>query len=137
MMKDKKKEGKLSDNEMNAKKSVLEEIREMASGAMGDKVKGVKQVSVMAKDQSGLEKGLDKAKQLVSGKDESDPEMEGLEEDSHEDLDHDNEDDESSDHADKVLGHDGSPEEASMSSDDIDAQIEKLMKLKAMKKGLV
>lgn len=51
----------------DAKMKVLKEIHSMASDDMGEEIKGLKKVTVASPDQEGLEKGLDKAKELVSG----------------------------------------------------------------------
>lgn len=65
----KKDNGKLSEDEAQAKMDVLMELLEMAQGAMGSKVKngmdGLKKVSVMAPDKEGLEEGLEKAQDLM------------------------------------------------------------------------
>jgi hypothetical protein len=51
----------------DAKMDVLKQIRDLAAGEMGNDVKGLKKVTVAAPDQEGLEKGLDKAKDIVNG----------------------------------------------------------------------
>lgn len=61
----KKKGSEMSDMEKNAKMGVLGELRDMASGAMGDKLHNLKKVSVMSDSKEGLEKGLEKAQDIV------------------------------------------------------------------------
>lgn len=67
--KDKKK--KMSDNEMSAKQSVLEHLRNEAEGMMGEKMKGMKKVTVASNSSEGLKKGLDKAEEIISGKEQA------------------------------------------------------------------
>ena len=62
----KKASGKeLSDNEKQAKSEVLKSLHGQASDILRDKLKGIKKVSVMSDSPEGLEKGLDKAKELL------------------------------------------------------------------------
>ena len=56
---------KLSENSKKAKTSVIEAMRDMASKAMGDKLHGLKKVTVAAPDEEGLSKGLETAHELV------------------------------------------------------------------------
>lgn len=56
----------LHPSEKHAKMSVVKHLRDMASQEMGSKLDGLKKVSVLSDSQSGLEHGLDKAKQVVS-----------------------------------------------------------------------
>lgn len=98
------------------KLSALKKIREIASQCMQDDMKsgGLKKVSVLSDSPEGLEKGLEKAKEIVdSGSTES---MEGSEPEEYEDM-----------------MDDGSQEE---SVDSLEEQIKALMekKLKLMKK---
>lgn len=65
-----KKDEPAKDHKYEAKMQVLNELRDMAMGMMGDKVKGklpgsMEKVSVMAPDQEGLKKGLDMAKSII------------------------------------------------------------------------
>lgn len=57
------------DDTYDAKMQVLNELRDMAMGMMGDKVKdklpGMRSVEVSAPDKAGLAKGLDLAKSLA------------------------------------------------------------------------
>lgn len=58
----------LSDNERDAKMDVVKQLRDMASSAMGDKIDGLRKVSVTSNSPEGLEEGLNKAREVVSGK---------------------------------------------------------------------
>lgn len=105
MMKLMKKKGekKLSDNEKEAKLSVAKEMRDMASGMMGEKLKGLKKVTVASDSKEGIEEGLEKAKDMVEEMPgEEKPEMEASE----------------------------SEESEEMSPEDIDQKIQELLKLK-------
>lgn len=62
---EKKGSAKLSKPEMEAKKSVLEELKKMISSSMGEKLHGLKKVTVASDSEEGLEKGLEKAQELV------------------------------------------------------------------------
>jgi len=59
------KKSNMSDMQKHAKMSVLKEARDMAAKAMSGKLHGLKEAHVMAPDREGLEKGLDKAKELL------------------------------------------------------------------------
>ncbi len=56
----------LSPSEKKAKMDAVHEMRGAASEMMGDKMDGLKKVSVLSDSKQGLSKGLDKAKQIVS-----------------------------------------------------------------------
>ena len=112
-MKNMKKKGKkMSDAEMMAKKNVLSSLRDQAAEAMGDKLK---KVTVAAPSEEGLKKGLDKAKEIVEGK-------EMLAEASPEDAELDGGDEGEEEHEMKE----------EMSLDEINAKLEELMKMKKM-----
>ena len=66
---EKKKAKKLSPVEQKAKMGVLKELKDDMSSEMGGNLKDMmaKKVSVMAGSKEDLEKGLDKAKELVHG----------------------------------------------------------------------
>ena|ERR1700722_55600 len=91
MKEDKKKKSEMSDLEKHARMSVLKDARDMAAGAMGQRLHGLKKVSVMAPDKEGLSKGLDKAKELI-GSSEDDlyepSEMPEVEPDLSEEMEH-------------------------------------------------
>lgn len=76
----KKGENKMSPEDLAAKMDVLKELLEMASAAMGSKVKDgmdeMRKVSVMAPDKESLAEGLDLAKDMT----QESPEMEESEE---------------------------------------------------------
>lgn len=78
----KKSEGKLSEQEMEAKMDVLRELLQMAQSAMGDKVKGgmdeMQKVSVMAPDSESLEAGLEMAKEVASEAPEMEEKVEDI-----------------------------------------------------------
>lgn len=62
----------MPDIERDAKMGVLKNLRDQAAGAMGDKLKGLKKVTVASDSPAGLEKGLEKAKEIVDSGDEAD-----------------------------------------------------------------
>jgi len=115
-MLEKKKAKKLSPVEQKAKMGVLKELKDDMSSEMGGSLKDMmaKKVSVMAGNKEDLEKGLDKAKELVG-------EMPNGEEGQLEDMEA------------EESGEAGMAEAA----DDVEAEIkkleEKLAKLKKMK----
>ena len=49
---------KLSDHEQQAKMHVIQAMRDMAASQMGDKLKGLKKVTVASNDKAGLAAGL-------------------------------------------------------------------------------
>ena len=125
----------------DAKLKVLKEMRNVASGMMGDGIKDhMSKVTVAAKDPKDLKKGLEKAEEVVDEGSDS-PAIAALEEAAHEDLDGDMEQDEPMAHKLKVLaGSEGNSmhmndEQDAMdmaiaevnSPEDIDAMMEKLM----------
>lgn len=96
----------------DAKMDALKGLRGMASGMMKDGMKA----TVMAKDKSGLEAGLEKAKEVVKhdnpfGGHEDSDKMASAEESSGMDLDNDNEQGESPEHKAEILAADCSPDE--------------------------
>lgn len=60
-----KKGKKLSDVERDAKMSVVENLKQMASNMMSDKVKGLKKVTIASNDEDGLKEGLEKAEEII------------------------------------------------------------------------
>jgi hypothetical protein len=129
----------LSPIETKAKTNVLESLKNSMQDLMGEKVSGLKKVTVASNDKEGLKAGLDKAKNLLGNHESAD--VEGAEEDLGEDLDHDQEEGESEEHKAKVLGlsdEEESPEEEAsetpseeMSEDELDQKIQELLKKKA------
>lgn len=119
---------KLSPIESKAKMSVLEKLKQDMQDMMGEKVSGLKKVTVASPDKEGLEKGLDKAKELLGH--EQDPMVEEAEEEMGKDLDNDNEEGESEEHKEKVLGED----HESMSEEELDEKIQELLKQKELLK---
>lgn len=76
---EKKKDGKeLDPAYKDAKMSMLKALRDEMAGMMRDDLKGhsMKKVQVASDSAEGLEHGLDKAKDLISGSDEMAPEGE-------------------------------------------------------------
>jgi len=61
-------EKKMHPVEKEAKMASLKELHSMAKNMLGDRLHGLKKVSVMADDKEGLEEGLSKAKSLLDGK---------------------------------------------------------------------
>jgi len=55
----------MSDVEMRAKAHVLQQIRNKASKSMGDKLSGMKKITVASDDPEGLKAGLEKAEEVV------------------------------------------------------------------------
>lgn len=109
----------MSPSEKKAKLSALKEAHGMASDMMKKGLSGAKSVKVMSDSKEGLEKGLDMAKKIV---DKEDP-MLG------EDQMEDSEMGEKMEDAQEGY-EDQQDESMPMDEDDIDAQIEHLMKLK-------
>lgn len=133
-MKEMKKKGRpLGEHEMEAKMKVIKAMRDMAAGHMGEKLKGLKKVTVASNDKEGLEAGLEKAKAMIgSGSDkERDDDMEDLEEDFGADLDHDDEEGEPLAHK-MDVPHKESTEcdPSELSEDELDAKLAELMALK-------
>jgi hypothetical protein len=119
LMKMKKKEGKLSDVEKDAKLSVLQDLKSQAEDSLAGKLKGLKKVTVAAGSPSDLKKGLDKAKEIIGDM----PEMEEAEEEAGEDLDADEE------------MHEDHGEEEALTEEELDAKLQKLMAMKEKMKA--
>ncbi len=73
----------MKDEHYDAKMAILEQLRELAHELMndkyGDKMKGMREVSVQAPNKEGLTKGLNMAQQLVGDHEEGPPEEEASE----------------------------------------------------------
>lgn len=67
-----KKNDKKPSSKMKGKMAALKGLHKMASDMMGADMKGMKKVSVIAKDKKGLKKGLDKAEDMLGDDDSSD-----------------------------------------------------------------
>ena len=142
-----KKMKKLSPIESKAKLGVLEQLRKEMQDMMGDKMAGMKKVTVASPDKHGLEMGLEKAQHLLGDHGNADDEqVEGAEEELGEDLDHDHEAGEPASHIEKMMQHgfgddgaehdedgDESPEHMGHEDDEesLDAKIQELLKKKA------
>ena len=107
----KKKE--MSENEKKAKLSALKEAHGMASEAMKEGLSGAKKVSVMSDSKQGLKKGLDLAEKIVGEQEDEDSEEGEKMEDAQEGFE------------------DQQESSMPMDEEEIDAQIQKLMELKA------
>lgn len=71
-----KKKKEMSPVEKEAKMSIMKDIQDMASKAMGDKLGGLKKVTVASDSPSGLKEGLEKAEDMLEAKEETEmPEM--------------------------------------------------------------
>lgn len=66
LMKFKGKKDKMSDVEKTAKMNVLGEMKGAAEDMMRSKLGGLKKVTVASPSESGLEQGLEKAKEMIS-----------------------------------------------------------------------
>jgi hypothetical protein len=68
LMEKKKGSAPMSENEKQAKMGVVSHLRDMAAGAMGDKIHnfGMKKVTVASPTTNGLKEGIEKAHDLVS-----------------------------------------------------------------------
>lgn len=146
MMKMLGKKRDLSEHEKNAKLEVMKEMRDEAAKAMHGKLDGLKKVSVMSDSKSGLKEGLDKAKSMMSnGGQISDREMSNMRDKAEDDQSNSFGPEDSEDAPDDLNSHmehrehemsESSAEEDAehdMSSEDIDAAIEKLQEMKKKK----
>lgn len=116
-------EGKvLGKSAAKAKSSVLEDLMSDMFDHEGDKVKGLKKVTVASNSPKGLEKGLDKAKEMLGEKGMSDEDM--PEEESSEHEESESPEMEASEHED----------EEDMSPEEIEAKISELKELLKEKK---
>lgn len=125
MQKLEKKGKKLKPLEQKAKLDVIKELSSQAGEALGDKLKGLKKVTVASDSKEGLKAGLEKAEDILEKHDRESP-VEKMEEEMGADLDHDGEEGESEEHKESVMGGEMSPEE-------IEAKIQELMALKKKK----
>lgn len=70
MLEKKKQKGSMSDVEKDAKMSVVKDMRDMASAMAGDKIRGMKKVSVASPSGEGLKAGVSEAKKLLDSQSE-------------------------------------------------------------------
>lgn len=137
----KKKKGKeMSSVEKDAKMSVVESLRDMAAKAMGDKLHGLKKVTVASDSKDGLEKGLEKAKDLLSNTPEADAMKEKGQKDPMSGLDEAedpfSEAEESAEHEASESSEEEASEHEELSEDELDAKIKELLAQKeALKKS--
>lgn len=130
IMKMKKSEPKMGDDEKQAKKEMLVDLIKHMDSMMGENIKGLKKVTVASNDKQGLEKGLEKAKEMVSDKDIEQPSLD--------DTEHNEENIEGNDD-DEILSRDaqdGNCDEDEMSHEEIDRQIQALQEKKNRKQGM-
>ena len=122
----KKAEGKsMSPVHKEAKGSVLSDLMDHLEGMGMDKVKGMKKVSVASDSKEGLKTGLDKAKELVSGHESDDSQVDDEMEESPEHEASESPEEESSEHEEK------SPEELQAEIEELKARLEQLTSMKA------
>ena len=79
------KKGNLAEVDQDARTAVLQSMREKAANSMGEKLKGLKKVSVASDSKPGLAEGLEKAKEMLEGESlehemSESPEVEAIEE---------------------------------------------------------
>jgi len=143
-MKDKKSE--MGDTERDAKMSVLQHVKDMAQDMMKGRLQdGMKKVTVASDSKEGLEDGLQKAKDMMTAREEGKEEEatgdeEGPEHESQESPDY-----EAAEHGETMKSHDGLEMEAikpkgldiepmeegeDLDESQLDAKLSHLMKLK-------
>jgi hypothetical protein len=137
LMAKKKSEGKkLSGAEKKGKEDTLQSLIDDMMGMDGEKVKGMKKVTVASNSPKGLSKGLDKAKELIGdaptgGLEDGEEEMSEGEEMMEEEMP-EGESEESPEMEEESVE---SEEESSESPEELEAEIEKLKeKLAKLKK---
>jgi len=122
MLEKKKKMGReMSDVEQEAKMNVIKDLRDEASSKMGEKLGNLKKVAVMSDSKEGLEKGLDKAKEMMANMPEGHMEEES---DAHEGKETPEEE--------ALEGHE---DMENMSEEELDAKLQELMALKEKMKS--
>jgi len=136
----KKKSKEMSSVEKDAKMSVVESLRDMAAKAMGDKLHGLKKVTVASDSKQGLEKGLEKAQDLLSNSPEAAAMKEKGQKDPMSDVEESSdpfsEMEESPEHEASESSEEESEEHEELSEDELDEKIKKLLAQKeAMKKS--
>lgn len=110
MKKLEKKGKKLSPLEQKAKMDVVKELQSQAGDMMGEKLKGLKKVTVASDSEEGLKAGLEKAEEVIEQKQESEQEDESEE-----------------------MSAESDESEEELSPEEIDAKIQELMALKKKK----
>jgi hypothetical protein len=156
-MLEKKKGHKLSDVERDAKMSVVNNMKDMASSMMGDHIKGLKKVTVASDSKEGLQSGLDKAKDLMdqysedghSSMDDNENAMEQKpehevhdsgdgetgKEDSPEDMDERQEESMESPEEEKAEEDSGEEDHEDMDDEELNKKLEHLMNIKKKKEA--
>lgn len=117
--------------ERDAKMSAVQSLKDMANEAMKGKIDGMKKVTVASDSSEGLEHGMDKAKELIKGR-EGMADLGKLGEDEMDDMGEASEDkghydDEFGPESDDASPNEETPEEDDMSHEDIDKELERLM----------
>lgn len=126
---------KLSPIEQKASKTVLNDLRGEAQKLMKGKMDGLKKVTVASNSKEGLNKGLEKAKEILSGnKPESEESCpvcgkEPCECEAEESPEHE------SSESPELEASEVEPSEGDLSEEEIDAKIQELLKLKGKKKN--
>lgn len=143
---EKKKSAGMHDADRHAKMSVLKHLKSMADDELGSKLHGLKKVSVMSDSESGLEHGLDKAKEVLHGMPEKHQDLDGhepeaMKEDEHFESPHGSgmhnmmgENPLESANEESDSGHPPMMEEGDMPDEELDQKIAHLMSLKASRK---
>lgn len=117
---------KLSNNEMKAKLSVLEDLRDMAAAAMGDSLKGgLHSAKIVSDSPEGLKKGAEMLEKKLEESDEmEDSEGEEMEEGESEEPEMESE---------SIEGE--VKDYSALSPEDLEKEIEKLLKIKEQLKA--
>lgn len=136
----------MPDHEKQAKMDVVKHLRDMASGAMKDKMGSLHKVSVASDSAEGLQHGLQKAQQVVGA--DADADEQDAPAQMHDggevDADRPEHDTDSAEEAqmlhdaenpehDALSAHEEHDPEEDMDEDELNAKLEKLMKLKNKK----
>jgi len=146
LMKKKDKKGSMMpEHERDAKMSVLEHVRDMAQDMMKGRLDGLKKVTVASDSASGLKEGLAKAKDMLAAKEEGMEEEASGDEEGAEHEAMESPEYEAAEHGEKMMSHDGlemdpirakkleiepMEEGEDMDESELDAKLQRLMKLK-------
>lgn len=106
------KKKQMSENEKKAKLAALKGAHGMASDMIKGNLKGLKKVTIASDSEEGLKKGLDKAEEFLGEQESEDEEMSESEQDESEGFE------------------DQQDESEPMDEDELNAEIERLMKLR-------
>ena len=140
-----KKGSMMGDTEREAKMSVLKHVGDMASDMMKGRLDGLKKVTVASDSASGLKEGLAKAKDMLAAKEEGMEEEASGDEEGAEHEAMESPEYEAAEHGEKMMSHDGlemdpirakkleiepMEEGEDMDESELDAKLQRLMKLK-------